>query len=307
MNGIEILDDLFFIQRGYLSANHFVSRSRPPVLIDTGYSGSWYETRRLIEALGINLSDISLIINTHTHCDHVGGNRAIQVLSDCDIALHSVGRHFIDTRDDWATWWRYFGQQAEFFECTRSLEDGEEIYVGDHVFRIIYTPGHASDGIVLYHKKEKLLISSDTLWENDLAAMTLRVEGSTAVFQMLASLERIASLDVRQVYPGHGRPFGDCSGAITRSIKRLEGYLADRQRIGKDLLKKIIVYTLLMKQTVAADGFFKLLMETVWYKETVDLYFGGAYQSTFDEIMGTLIHRKVVRQSNNSYLTTVPP
>ncbi len=307
MNHIEILDNLFFIQRGYLSANHFVSRSARPSLIDTGYGGAWQETRRSIEALGVDLGDISLIINTHTHCDHVGGNRAIQALSGCDIALHRIGRHFIDTRDDWATWWRYFNQEAAFFDCTRSLEDGEKVRVGDHVFQIIYTPGHASDGIVLYHKRGKLLISSDTLWEKDLAVMTLRVEGSAAVFRMLRSLERIASLEVRQVYPGHGRPFNDFSGAIARTRKRLEGYLVDRQRIGIDLLKKIIVYTLLMKKAVPADGFFSLLMDTVWYQETVDLYFGGAYRTTFDEIIDALIHKKVVRQDNNDYLTTVLP
>jgi glyoxylase-like metal-dependent hydrolase (beta-lactamase superfamily II) len=179
--------------------------------------------------------------------------------------------------------------------------------VGDHVFRIIYTPGHASDGIVLYHKRDKLLISSDTLWENDLAVMTLRVEGSAAVFQMLASLERIATLDVRRVYPGHGRPFNDFSGAIARSRRRLKGYMADRQRIGNDLLKKLIVYTLLMKKTVAADSFFALLMDSIWYRETVDLYFNGAYRSTFDDILEALIRRKAVRQNNNTYLTTVPP
>lgn len=39
MNAIEILDNLFFIQRGYLSANHYVSRTSRPVLIDTGYKG----------------------------------------------------------------------------------------------------------------------------------------------------------------------------------------------------------------------------------------------------------------------------
>ncbi|MCP4628164.1 MAG: MBL fold metallo-hydrolase [bacterium] len=48
--------------------------------------------------MGVNLSDISLIINTHTHCDHIGGNQIIQQKSGCDIALHKVGRYFIDTQ-----------------------------------------------------------------------------------------------------------------------------------------------------------------------------------------------------------------
>ncbi len=100
MTASEILDNLFFIQRGYLNANHFVSRGPYPVLIDTGYSGDFHDTRRSIEALGVKLADISLIINTHSRCDHVGGNRAIQALSGCDITLHRIGKHFIDSRDD---------------------------------------------------------------------------------------------------------------------------------------------------------------------------------------------------------------
>ena len=73
----EILKDLFFIERGYLNGNHFVYRSKPPVLIDTGYVSEFDETERRITELGVALSDISLIINTHTHCDHIGGNKIL--------------------------------------------------------------------------------------------------------------------------------------------------------------------------------------------------------------------------------------
>lgn len=307
MNAIEILDNLFFIQRGYLNANHFVCRASRPVLIETGYKGGFDETRRSIEALGVDLDQISLIINTHTHCDHIGGNRMIQDLSGCEIAIHPTGRHFINTRDDWSTWWRYFDQEADFFNCTHSLDDGETIQVGKHSLEIIFTPGHASDGIVLYHRKERLLFSSDTLWENDLAVMNPRVEGSTAVIHMLTSLDRIAALDVRRVYPGHGPPFEDVAGAIARAKQRLNGYLTDRQRIGQDLLKKLIVYTLLMNQTLPAEHFFARLMDTHWYRETVDLYFDGAYRLKYDEIIQAFIRRKVIRFHHGSYRTTVAP
>ena len=67
MPDYEILKDLFFIERGYLNGNHFVYRSKFPVLIDTGYVSGFDETERRITELGVALSDISLIINTHTH------------------------------------------------------------------------------------------------------------------------------------------------------------------------------------------------------------------------------------------------
>ncbi len=130
----EILKDLFFIERGFLNGNHFVYRSGSPVLIDTGYISDFAETEKLIAQLGVKLSDVSLIISTHTHCDHIGGNNRIQQKSGCDIALHKVGKYFIDSRDDWSTWWRYYNQEAEFFNCTQTLEDGQTITLGPHKF-----------------------------------------------------------------------------------------------------------------------------------------------------------------------------
>ena len=92
----EILEDLFFIERGYLNANHFVYRGRPPVLIDTGYRASFEETHRIFIHLGIDISSVHTIFTTHCHCDHIGGNHLIQKLSDCNIILHEIGKIFIE-------------------------------------------------------------------------------------------------------------------------------------------------------------------------------------------------------------------
>ncbi len=303
----EILENLFFIERGYLNGNHFVYRSKSPILIDTGYISDFHETERLITELGVNLSDISLIINTHTHCDHIGGNQIIQQKSGCDIALHKAGKHFIDTQDDWSTWWKYYNQEADFFRCTKTLADGDIIAIGPHEFQVIYTPGHASDGIVLYNRREKILISSDTLWENDIAVMTLQVEGSMALFHMQESLRKLESLDVRRIYPGHGRPFGNMQKAILKSNEKIERYLVDRDSIGNDLIKKIIVYTLLMKKTIKEKDFFPYLMDTYWFKETVDLYFNSAYEMKYNEIMNAFYEKEVIKRKNGNLFTTVKP
>ena len=303
----EIIKDLFFIERGYLSGNHFVYRSHDPVLIDTGYISGFHQTKKLISGLGVNLSDVSLIISTHTHCDHIGGNHIIQQKSDCDIALHNVGKYHIDTRDDWSTWWRYYNQEADFFNCTRALEDGEMITFGPHEFKVIYTPGHASDGIVLYNRREKLLISSDTLWESDMAVMTLRVEGSTALFHMQQSLQKLEALDVKIVYPGHGKPFADMKKALSKCSKKIEHYLLHRDTIGEDLIKKIIVYTLLMKKSIKVKAFFPYLMGTHWFKETVDLYFNSEYEAKYTEIMNTFFKKGIIKQKNGDLFTTVKP
>jgi glyoxylase-like metal-dependent hydrolase (beta-lactamase superfamily II) len=307
MMPIEILKDLFFIERGYLNANHFVYRSENPVLIDTAYISDFDDTRARIEALGVKLSKINLIISTHSHSDHIGGNKFIQDESGCDIAIHRIGKHFIDTRDDWATWWRYYDHEAEFFSATRVLDDGDRIAIGPHEFRIIYTPGHASDGIVLYNPKEKILISSDTLWENDMPGMTLRVEGSTALFRFEESLAKIRELDIRMVYPGHGRPFGNVAEAIARSQKKIRNYLKNKELIGLDLLKRITIYTLLMHKGFSEDHFFDHLMQTHWFKESIELYFNGNYRDMYDQVVGGFLDRGIVKNENNLLVTTVRP
>jgi len=301
------MKDLFFVQRGYLNGNHFAYRSVEPVLIDTAYASHFSVTERILTDLGIDLSRTRLIVNTHCHCDHIGGNRAIQERSQCAIALHEIGKHFIETRNDWATWWKYFGQEADFFNCSIGLHDGDRLAIGPHVFDVIYTPGHASDGIVLYNSRSKVLLSSDTLWEHDMAVMNIRVEGSAACFRMLESLRRLEPLDVEIVYPGHGKPFADMSQAIARTRKRLESFIGDGKRVGNDLLKKIVIYTLMMKEEVDETSFLQILMKTHWFRETVDLYFDGDYPGKYDSIMKGLLGRGIVKSRQSMLFTTVKP
>ena len=307
MTAHEMMTDLFFVERGYLNGNHFVYRSSDPILIDTGYASDFNETSRLIADLGVTLAHVRRIINTHCHCDHIGGNMFIQEKSGCDIALHRVGKYFIDSRDDWSTWWKYFDQQAHFFNCTQTLQDGETIAVGPHEFQVIYTPGHSADGIVMYHPKEKVLLSSDTLWQNDLPVITIRIEGSRALFSLRESLEKIESLDVKKVYPGHAEPFTQFKDAVSLCKDKIDLYLEHPERIGTDLLKKIMIYTLMMHLSVRADTFFDHLMGTWWFKETVDLYFDKAYETKYQQILESFLERGIVKQKGGQFFTTVKP
>ena len=304
---IEIMKDLFFVERGYLNGNHFVYTGSNPVLIDTGYVRDFEQTARAITGLGVDLSRVRLIINTHTHCDHIGGNSSIQERSNCEIALHRVGKYFIDTRDDWSTWWRYYSQDADFFKCTVALEDGDMVAVGPYEFQVIHTPGHAGDGIVLYHRGSGVLISSDTLWEDDMAVMTLRVEGSRALFFHLESLDKLADLKITTVYPGHGKPFTDVKKAISSARRRVKGFLENREKIGEDQLKKIMIYTLLMRGSVDEARFFEQLMGTFWFRETVDMYFIGKYEAKYDEVMKGLLDRGLVRRRGDHIYSSVKP
>lgn len=292
----EILPDLFFIQRGYLNGNHFVYRRYPVVLIDTGYLGSLQETRELLAYLGVDFSQVGLIINTHCHCDHVGGNQAIQQESGCETALHSIGQHFINNRDAWATWWGYYNQEARFFQASRGLKDGDSLAVGPYTFQVLHTPGHSADGLVLYHPEQKILLSSDTLWEFDVPAITERVEGSRTLFSLQESLQYLEGLEVEKVYPGHGRPFSDFASALHKAQNKVQRYLQDKSLLGRDQIKKLMVYTLLMQGKTPEESFLQDLMHTYWFPESVGLYFQGRYQEIYQQCLQELLQRQAVRR-----------
>jgi hypothetical protein len=68
-----------------------------------------------------------------------------------------------------------------------------------------------------------------------------------------------------------------------------------------------MIYTLMMRKTVDNDSFFDDLMQTHWYKETVDLYFNAEYQATYEAIMKDFRKRGIVKTQNGIMSTTVRP
>ena len=304
---VELLENLFFIERGFLNGNHFVYRGEENVLIDTAYAGGLDETLREITALGVDPARVDRIVTTHVHCDHMGGNLEIFRRSGCRIALHRIGRHFMEYKNSWAAWWSYFNQEADFFPCHESLVDGDRVGVGPYVFTAIHTPGHAADGLVLYEPESRLLISSDCLWESDVAALVERVEGGRCLLDQLDSLERLSRLDVRLVCPGHGPPFADAARAVARTRERVESYLSDPARLGRDLIKRIMIYTLMMRPEMEESDFFDHLMSTPWFPETVRRYLGGGFRDNYDEIMGNLQDRGLAAVKDGRLTTSVRP
>ena len=77
--------------------------------------------------------------------------------------------------------------------------------------------------------------------------------------------------------------------------------------MGTDLLKKIMIYTLMMHLSVQADTFFDHLMGTWWFKETVDLYFDKAYEKKYRQILDSFLERGIVKQKGGQFFTTVKP
>lgn len=73
------------------------------------------------------------------------------------------------------------------------------IRVGNYMFRIIMTPGHTDDSLIIYEPKHRLLITGDTLYDGQIYK-DLPNSNRSAFTQSLAKL---ATLRFRLVLPGH--------------------------------------------------------------------------------------------------------
>lgn len=73
--------------------------------------------------------------------------------------------------------------------------------IGPFEFEIIYTPGHAFDGITIYFPNEKVMFTGDFLFYGTIGRTDL--EGSSPL-DMEKSIDKIKKYPDCKIYPGHG-------------------------------------------------------------------------------------------------------
>jgi cyclase len=90
------------------------------------------------------------------------------------------------------------------------------LHVGDHAFRLLYTPGHTPGQIAVHVPEERVVFTGDTIFHGcQTWLMTSDVD------QWITSLDRIRALDVDIVVPGHG-PVTDLSSLAAQRAILLE-------------------------------------------------------------------------------------
>lgn len=87
------------------------------------------------------------------------------------------------------------------------LKDGQVFETDGATLKIVYTPGHSTDHVVVMLKEENALFSGDCI-----------LGEGTAVFENLhdymKSLDKILDLSPSVIYPGHGNIINDPSPKI---------------------------------------------------------------------------------------------
>jgi glyoxylase-like metal-dependent hydrolase (beta-lactamase superfamily II) len=180
-----------------LDCNTYVIKGSPGIIIDVGNRDYVEERVSAMHKDGIAPADIGLIVNTHLHIDHCGGNEAFKVLSGAKIALHPIQKqnyHLVVV--DGA---RLFGMEPGEFREDYIMEENA-LKSGDIEIELIPCPGHSPDCVCLYIKKEKVLICGDVLFEANTGRVDLPGGNGD---DLEKSIESLAQLDIEYLLPGH--------------------------------------------------------------------------------------------------------
>lgn len=165
--------------------------------IDTPESGA------INTALAEQGWELTHILNTHHHPDHVGGNLALKKRWGCVI-------------------WGPAGEARRIPGLDRALDDGEQFDFGGEPVEVLETPGHTLGHIVYYLPQAQIAFVGDTLFALGCGRL---FEGSPE--QMWASLGRLRAWpDAVQLYCAH--EYTEANLAFSESLMPEDPALRER-------------------------------------------------------------------------------
>ncbi len=245
-------------ERGWLSSNNVLFTGAQPALVDSGYVTHSAQTLALVRhALGTQ--PLALLVNTHLHSDHCGGNAALQAAHGCRTVIPAAEADKVARWDEDALSYKATGQQCTRFGFDATLAPGEVLELGGLRWQALAAPGHDPHALLLYCASEGILISGDALWENGFGVIFPELAGEPGFDEQRATLDLIATLDVRVVIPGHGALFTDAAGALARARARVDYLSAEPRRNAENAVKVMLKFLLLERQSIVLDSVAALL------------------------------------------------
>ena len=153
------------------------------VLVDPGF-----DPEQIMEKVRATGKKLEAILLTHTHHDHVFGNKGIVEMTGCKVYVHEAEltiSHRTTPGDICAT---------DFYK------DGDGVEVAGITFKVVHTPGHTAGCVCLL--AEDTMFSGDTLFAGTCGRTDLASGSPT---QMRESLAKLRALEGNyRVLPGHG-------------------------------------------------------------------------------------------------------
>jgi len=191
-------------------------------LIDAGMPGSGALLGRSVAGLGRSLDELTRIVCTHGHPDHVGGVR--ELAGDrVDVLMHPAD--FAGLQVTLGDAVRRPSRGRLFAYLARTPAQVVPARNGDILpvlggLEVIHTPGHTPGSICLYAARDRLLFVGDVL-----TSRRGRVSYASRIFSddiraARASVKRLADRDVDTIIFGHDPPWRDDAKGVLRELAR---------------------------------------------------------------------------------------
>ncbi len=200
-------DGVYAISAPGTEQMYLVLGTKKAALIDTGMGiGSLRDYVSKITELPL------IVINTHGHPDHAGGNGEFSdteiYMSDKDIDIYTtmctVDFRLNDVRfmigDDEAE--KIIGAFITGLPKTIDLKDGDVFDLGGRTLKTIAVPGHTPGCICLYDDLTSCLLAGDSLTNTD---TWMFLDHCDPLMTYLKSMVRLLGLNLKisRIFPGH--------------------------------------------------------------------------------------------------------
>jgi hydroxyacylglutathione hydrolase len=187
------------LETGPLMTNCYIvgdSETKQAAVVDPGgHVGA------IRSSLDLNELTCKLIINTHTHFDHVGGNSDLKKETGAEILVHPAE----------VDWLKNIGKQAAMFgvpgasspPADRTIDDGDVLEVGQIKLKVLHTPGHSPGSVSLVVVGEGKILVGDLVFAGSIGRTDL--PGGSMDTLLTSVKEKIfPHPDDTKLYSGHG-------------------------------------------------------------------------------------------------------
>ncbi len=254
------------LERGWLSSNNILIQGRQGcALIDSGYASHADQTLALVEA-ALGGRPLDVLVNTHLHSDHCGGNAALQHRYPALQTWIAPGlSEHVAAWDPYALTYTPTGQSCPQFSFTALLAPGSSIALGDLVWQVHAAPGHDPHSVILFEPLSRTLVSADALWERGFGVVFPELEGMDAFAAVGETLDLIESLHPAVVIPGHGPVFTQVERALAVARQRLDGFRAHPEKHIQYAAKVLLKFKLLETQHMALADLLAWVQATPYF------------------------------------------
>ncbi len=229
---VEVVENLYLVKLGASNVYLIDSGDLGLAVVDTGFPADEAKIRAGINAIGRDPSELTDIIITHAHPDHLGSAAPLSADGSIPISLPAVeadiaraGRFEVTTTPrpgifNRILFWFLISRGSPYvfpaFEPHRDLVEGQTLRLGAGDIDVVHTPGHTPGHVsLLWRTDRNVLITGDAVVNIPRLDYALHYED----FEMgKQSAAKLAGLDFEVAVFGHGKPM--LSNASSTFAKR---------------------------------------------------------------------------------------